>query len=45
MINQQTSNMKFEYAAGLSWMYLAVVLVLLGAVYWFMNKRIVYVGE
>lgn len=45
MINQQTSNMKFEYAAGLSWMYLAVVLVLLGVVYGLVNKRIVYIGE
>lgn len=45
MINQQTSNMKFEYAAGLSWMYLAVVLALLGVVYGLVNKRIVYIGE
>ena len=45
MINQQTGNMRFEYAAGLSWMYLLVVLVLLGIVYKLMSKHIVYLGE
>lgn len=43
MISQQSSNMKFEYAAGLSWMYLIVVLVLLGIIYWIINRRITYV--
>lgn len=45
MINTQTSNMRFEYAAGLSWMYLLVVLVIIGIVYYFMNKRITYVVD
>lgn len=45
MINQQTGNMRFEYAAGLSWMYLLVVLMLLGIVYKLMSKHIVYLGE
>ncbi len=45
MINQQTGNMRFEYAAGLSWMYLLVVLVLLAIVYKLMSKHIVYLGE
>ncbi|MDR1953663.1 MAG: sugar ABC transporter permease, partial [Clostridiales Family XIII bacterium] len=45
MIAAQSSNMHFEYAAGLSWMYLIVVLLMLGIVYKILNKRIVYVVD
>jgi ABC-type sugar transport system permease subunit len=42
LIQQQSSEMKFEYAAGLSWMYMLVILILLGLVYKFFSKRVVY---
>lgn len=45
MINQQSSNLRFEYAAGLAWMYLIVVFIFVGIIYALLNKRIVYVGN
>lgn len=44
LVNQQTANMDFAYAAGLSWMYLIVVLLFVGIIYWLLNKRIIYLG-
>lgn len=45
LVNQQTSNMNFAYGAGLAWMYLIVVLLFVGVMYWILNRRIVYMGE
>ena len=45
LVNTQTSNMNFGYAAGLTWMYLLVVLAVVGIVYWLLSRRIVYMGE
>lgn len=45
LVNQQSSNLNFAYAAGLSWMYLLVVLVFVGVVYWLVNRRIVYMED
>lgn len=42
MINNQTSNMRFEYAAGLSWMYLIVVGIIVSIAFYFINKHVVY---
>ncbi|XEC96044.1 carbohydrate ABC transporter permease [Paenibacillus tarimensis] len=43
MISDQVSQMKIEYSAGLSWMYLLLVLVIVGVIYLVTNKHIVYV--
>ncbi|MGM0879927.1 MAG: carbohydrate ABC transporter permease [Bacillota bacterium] len=43
MIADQVSQMKIEYSAGLSWMYLLIVSVIVGVIYMVTNKRIVYV--
>ncbi len=45
LVNQQSSNMNFSYAAGLSWMYLLVVLLFVGIVYRLVNRRIVYMED
>ena len=45
LVNAQTANMNFGYAAGLTWMYLLVVLAVVGMVYWLLSRRIVYMGE
>ena len=45
LVNQQSSNLNFAYAAGLSWMYLLVVLLFVGIVYRVVNRRIVYMEE
>lgn len=45
LVNTQTSNMNFGYAAGLTWMYLLLVLAVVGIVYWILSRRIVYMGE
>ena len=45
MINSQMSNMRFEYASGLSWMYFVVVGVIIGIVFWFIDKHVVYTVE
>lgn len=45
LVNTQTSNMNFGYAAGLTWMYLLVVLAVVAIVYWLLSRRIVYMGE
>ncbi len=44
LVNEQTANMDFAYAAGLSWMYLIVVLIFVGIIYFVLNKRIIYLG-
>lgn len=45
LVNEQSSNMNFAYAAGLSWMYLLVVLVFVGIIYRVVNRRIVYMED
>jgi len=45
MVNQQSANMEFGYAAGLAWMYLVVVLLIVGIVYRVLSRRIIYMGE
>ncbi len=45
LINAQSANMKFEYAAGLSWVYLLIVSIIIVIVYAFINKRVVYVVD
>ena len=45
LVNTQTSNLNFGYAAGLTWMYLLVVLAVVGIVYRMLSRRIVYMGE
>lgn len=45
LINQQTGNMRFEYAAGLSWMYFLIVGVVVSFVLVFIDKRVVYTVE
>lgn len=42
MINNQTSNMRFEYAAGLSWMYLIVVGIIVSIAFYFINRKVIY---
>ncbi len=44
LVNEQTSAMNFGYASGLTWMYLVVVLAVVGIVYWVLNRRTVYMG-
>lgn len=45
MINKQTSNMRFEYASGLSWMYFIVVGTIIGIVFFIVDKYVVYTVE
>lgn len=45
LVNEQSSNMNFEYAAGVAWMYFIVVLIIVGIVYRILNRRIIYMGE
>jgi ABC-type sugar transport system permease subunit len=45
MISQQSSNMRFEYASGLSWMHMILALLLLGLVYRAVDRHVVYVEE
>ena len=42
LVNEQTSNMNFGYAAGLTWMYLILVLVFVTLVYRFVSRRTIY---
>jgi ABC-type sugar transport system permease subunit len=43
MIAEQASKMKIEYSAGLSWMYLLIVSIIVAVIYLLINKRIVYI--
>jgi ABC-type sugar transport system permease subunit len=43
MIADQASKMKIEYSAGLSWMYLLIVSIIVAVIYLLINKRIVYI--
>ncbi|WP_199619626.1 carbohydrate ABC transporter permease [Paenibacillus alkalitolerans] len=43
MIADQVSQMRIEYGAGLSWIYLLIVSVIVGVIYMLINKRIIYV--
>lgn len=42
MIAEESANMRFEYASGLSWMYLLVIGVIVGSVFLLINKHVVY---
>ena len=45
LIAEQSANMKMEYAAGLSLMYLLMVLVVVVAVYGLASRFIVYLDR
>ena len=45
MINEQVGQMRIEYAAGLSWLYLLMVAVVVLVVYLLLNRNIHYVVE
>lgn len=42
LINEQTGNMRFEYAAGLSWMYFIVVGAIIALVFAVIDRYVVY---
>ncbi len=42
LINNQTSNMRFEYASGLSWMYFVVVGIIVAAAFRIIDRYVVY---
>lgn len=42
LINEQTGNMRFEYAAGLSWMYFVVVGAIIAIVFAAIDRYVVY---
>ena len=45
MINEQTANMRFEYASGLSWMYFIVVGAIIAVVLALIDRYVVYTVE
>lgn len=45
MINEQVGQMRIEYAAGLSWLYLFMVAVVILIVYVLINRNITYIVE
>lgn len=45
MIGQQTSNMRFEYASGLSWMYFIVVGLIMAIAFYLIDRHVIYTVE
>lgn len=45
MIGQQTSNMRFEYASGLSWMYFIVVGLIMAVAFYLIDRHVIYTVE
>lgn len=45
MIGQQTSNMRFEYASGLSWMYFIVVGLIMVVAFYLIDRHVIYTVE
>lgn len=42
LVTKQTSDMNFGYAAGLTWMYLLLVIIFIALVYRFVSRRTIY---